>query len=156
LIRSTPRSNAPLAILAALLLAGLAGCATSPRADPLSADEARQQVTEAELGFARSMANRDLAAFGRFIAEDAVFFSGKEPLRGRDAIIRAWTPFFAATEAPFSWAPDKVEISAGGTLGLTSGPVQSSAGTPTGRFTSIWQRQTDGAWRVVFDAGSDD
>jgi ketosteroid isomerase-like protein len=136
------------------VLAGLGACATRPAAPTV--DEARQQVTESELAFARTMANRDLVAFGNFIADDAVFFSGKEALRGKDAVLKAWKPFFDAPEAPFSWSPDRVEIAAGGTLGLTGGPVYSSAGALTGRFSSIWQRQPDGAWRVVFDSGSDD
>ncbi len=101
------------------------------------------------------MADRDLTAFGRFIAADAVFYSGKEPLRGRDAVLKAWAPFFASPEAPFSWQPDRVEISGGGTLGSTSGPVYSSTGTLTGRFNSVWQRQPGGEWRIVFDSGSD-
>lgn len=101
------------------------------------------------------MADRDLAAFGRFIAPDAVFYSGTEPLRGRDAVLKAWAPFFAAPDAPFSWQPDRVEISGNGTLGSTSGPVYSSSGALTGRFNSIWQRQPGGEWRIVFDSGSD-
>jgi len=136
------------------VLAGLYGCVSTPR--PLSPEEARQQVTETELAFARTMANRDLAAFGRFIAVDAVFHSGKQAIRGRDAVIEAWKPFFASLEAPFSWSPDRVEVSGNGTLGSTSGPVVSSSGALTGRFKSIWQRQADGQWRIVFDSGSDD
>jgi ketosteroid isomerase-like protein len=154
LTRSTRSDNAFRLAALVLLLAGLGGCASGTATRDL--DAARQQVTETELAFARTMANRDLAAFGSFIAEDAVFFSGKEPLRGREAVIKAWKPFFDAPEAPFSWAPDRVEIAGGGNLGMTSGPVHSSAGTLTGRFKSIWQRQPDGAWRVVFDSGSDD
>jgi ketosteroid isomerase-like protein len=137
----------------ALLAAGLVACAAGPR--PLSADDARQQVTEAELAFARTMANRDLAAFTRFIAEDAVFYSGQQPLRGRDAVLEAWKPFFSSPEAPFSWQPDRVEVSGNGTLGSTSGPVYSSNGALTGRFHSVWQRQPGGEWRIVFDSGSD-
>lgn len=153
--RSTARRSSVLtAALSALGLAGLSGCASGPR--PLGADEARQQVTQTELAFARTLANRDLAAFGRFIAEDAVFHSGKDVIRGRDAVIKAWTPFFSSPDAPFSWSPDRVEVSGNGTLGSTSGPVVSSSGALTGRFHSIWQRQPDGQWRIVFDSGSDD
>ncbi len=139
--------------LSALLLAALAGCASTPAT--LSTAEARQQVTEAEQAFARTMASRDIEAFGRFIAEDAVFISGKEPLRGREAIVKAWAGFFSAPEAPFSWTPDRVEISGNGALGSPSGPVYSNAGKLTGRFNSIWQRQPGGEWRIVFDSGSD-
>jgi len=107
------------------------------------------------MAFARTMANRDLTAFGQFIAEDAVFYSGKEPLRGRDAVLKAWAPFFNTPEAPFSWQPDRVEVAGRGTLGATSGPVYGSNGAQTGRFNSVWQRQPGGEWRIVFDAGSD-
>jgi ketosteroid isomerase-like protein len=154
LTRSTARrSSVLIAALPAFLLAGLCGCSSTPRT--LSADEAKQQVTETELAFARTLANRDLTAFGRFIADDAVFHSGKDVLRGRDAVIKAWAPFFSSPDAPFSWSPDRVEIAGNGTLGSTSGPVVSSNGATTGRFHSIWQRQ-GGQWRIVFDSGSDD
>jgi ketosteroid isomerase-like protein len=153
LTRSTRENSALLRTAPVLLLAGLAACAHGPR--PLPVEEARRQVTEVERAFARTMADRDLTAFSRFIAEDAVFHSGKEPLRGRDAVIKAWTPFFSSPEAPFSWQPEQVEVAAGGTLGSTSGPVYSSSGALTGRFSSIWQRQPGGEWRIVFDSGSD-
>ena len=134
------------------MLAGLSACAA--RGPSLDFDAARQQVTEVEMAFARTMANRDLTAFASFIAPDAVFFSGKQPLRGRDAVVAAWKPFFDAPEAPFSWSPDHVEISGRGSLGMTTGPVYSSAGKLTGRFNSIWRREASGEWRVVFDKGS--
>ncbi len=140
--------------LPALVLAGLAGCQSAPPAQ--SPDEARQSVTEAELAFANTMANRDITAFARFIADDAVFHSGKRALRGRDAVVEGWKPYFTSPQAPFSWSPDRIEIAGHGQLALTSGPVVSSSGTPAGRFTSIWQRQRDGRWQVVFDAGSDE
>lgn len=149
---SSTRTSSLVAGLALALL-GLGGCAT--RLPPLTAEEARQEVTEAELAFARTMANRDLAAFGSFIAEDAVFINGDRPLRGRQAVVEAWAPLFQGAEAPFSWVPDRVEIAAGNSLGYTSGPVTSSSGRQTGWFHTVWQRQRDGSWRVVFDSGSD-
>lgn len=138
-----------------MLLTGLlaAGCATQPAA--LSTDEARQQVTETELAFARSMANRDLAAFATFIADDAVFLDGNDALRGRAAVVNGWSRLFEGTEPPFSWAPDRVEIASGGRLGYSSGPVTRANGQRAGRFNSVWQRHADGRWQIVFDAGSD-
>lgn len=139
------------AVVAAALLLG--GCASTRPA--LTSEEARQQVTETELAFARTMANRDLTAFGSFIAEDAVFLNGDRALRGRQAIVEAWTPLFQGVEPPFSWSPDRIEVGGGNTLGYTSGPVTSGSGRQTGRFNSVWQRQRDGRWQIVFDAGTD-
>jgi ketosteroid isomerase-like protein len=116
--------------------------------------EVRQaEVFAAERAFARSMAERDFVAFGRYVADDCVFFSGSMPLRGREAVLGAWKPFFDGAEPPFSWEPDQVEVLASGDLALSTGLVKDPAGTVTARFNSIWQRQPDGRWLVVFDKG---
>jgi ketosteroid isomerase-like protein len=70
------------------------------------------------------------------------------------ALGRAWRPYFEGTEAPFSWHPDVVEVLDSGDLAPTSGPVLTPAGQAAGRCNSIWRRDGDGVWRVVFDRGS--
>jgi ketosteroid isomerase-like protein len=130
---------------ATLLVTGLAA-QSSP-------EQRRDEILAAERAFARSMAERDFAAFGRYVAEDCVFFSGSTPLRGRAAVLAAWEAFFEGASAPFSWEPDQVEVLASGDLALSTGPVKDPGGTVMARFTSIWQRQGDGVWRVVFDKG---
>ncbi len=116
--------------------------------------DAAGQVEARERAFARTMAERDLDAFGTFVSDEAVFFNGNEPIRGREAIVAAWAPFFQGQEAPFAWEPDVVTVLASGGLALSSGPVRNAAGEPAGRFNSIWRLEPDGVWRVVFDKGS--
>jgi ketosteroid isomerase-like protein len=118
-----------------------------------SLDTRRAEVFAAERAFARSMADRDFAAFGRYVAEDSVFFSGSTPLRGREAVLAAWQPFFAGPSAPLSWEPAQVEVLASGELALSTGLVKNPEGVVTARFNSVWQRQRDGRWLVVFDKG---
>jgi len=113
----------------------------------------RQQVGDAERAFAKTMANRDHAAFSRFVSEEAVFFSGPSPLHGRQAVADFWKRFYEKPQAPFSWEPDKVEVLASGTLALTTGPVHDPSGKLIGRFNSIWRQEAPGVWRVVFDKG---
>jgi ketosteroid isomerase-like protein len=113
-----------------------------------------RQVEAREIAFARTMADRDLAAFLTFLSPEAIFFNGNEPLRGRERIERAWAPFFAGPAAPFSWHPDLVQVLDSGELALTSGPVRDPSGAVVGRFNSVWRRDADGQWRVVFDKGS--
>jgi len=131
--------------LASLLIAGPATAQTN-------ADLARQ-VFVAESSFAHTMAARDHEAFASFIAPDAIFFSRQGPLRGRAAVLEAWAPFFAGPDAPFSWRPELVEVLDSGTLALTSGPVRDPTGRQTGTFNSIWRREPNDQWRVVFDKG---
>ena len=115
--------------------------------------ELAQEVREAETAFAASMAARDLDAFSALLAEEAVFFGGNDVLRGRAAVVAGWKPFFSGAEAPFSWAPETVEVLDSGTLAISSGPVKRPDGTPSGTFNSIWRLEKDGVWRVVFDKG---
>jgi ketosteroid isomerase-like protein len=137
-------------------VAALAGCACAliVNAQTPALDAARQEVFAAERAFARSMAERDFAAFGRHIASDAIFFAGRQPLRGRDAVLAGWKAFYDGAAAPFSWEPDQVEVLASGQLALSTGPVRDPKGEVVARFNSIWQRQGDGRWLVVFDKGS--
>ena len=134
-----------LAVFATLALPMAAGAATH--------EELVEQVRAAETAFARTMAVRDHAAFGTFVAEEGVFFGGRGPLRGAAAVSEGWKRFFEGAEAPFSWKPETVEVLASETLALTSGPVLDPAGAPVGVFTSIWRLEADGRWRVVFDKG---
>jgi ketosteroid isomerase-like protein len=62
--------------------------------------------------------------------------------------------FFQGPDAPFSWHPDVVAVLDSGTLALSSGTVFGPAGEAAGRFNSVWRKDPDGQWRVVFDQGS--
>jgi len=117
-------------------------------------EAARAEVFAAERDFARSMAERDFAGFGRHVAEDTVFFGGRGVQRGRDAVLAAWKGFFDGVQAPFSWQPDQVEVLDSGQLALSTGLVRNARGQVIARFNSIWARQGDGRWLVIFDKGS--
>ena len=131
--------------------AALCACAAvGPRPSP---EQARLEVMAAERAFARTMADRDLAAFASFLSEETVFFSGPEPLRGKREVLAFWSRFYSGPAAPFSWEPDEVEVLDSGTLAHSSGPVSNAQGVPTSRFNSVWRREADG-WRIVFDKGS--
>ena len=115
--------------------------------------DAAAEVRAAETAFAKSMADRNLAAFTALLAEEAVFFDGKGVMRGKSAVAADWKRFFDGPSAPFLWAPAEVEVLPSGTLGFTSGPVYDPKGQRVGTFNSVWQRQDDGSWKIVFDKG---
>ncbi|WP_051362391.1 YybH family protein [Solimonas soli] len=119
------------------------------------ADALRAEVAATERAFARSMADRDFAAFQRFLADDAVFVGGPRPLRGKPEVAAAWKAFFDGKAAPFSWQPQQVEVLASGTLALSRGPVHDPAGQRISGFSSIWRREAPGVWKIVFDQGAE-
>jgi ketosteroid isomerase-like protein len=138
---------------AMILVAGVFALAAAGAADGETTAELAAQVRAAETAFAATMAKRDLAAFGTFVAEEALFFGRRAVLRGRNAVVDGWKPFFDGPKAPFSWAPETVEVLDSGTLAMSSGPVLDPEGNVTGSFSSIWRREADGRWRVLFDKG---
>ena len=140
---------------ASLICLTLLMAAVAAAGEP-TVDQLRQQVEDTERAFARTMADRDHAAFTSFLAAEAVFFSGEKPLRGRQQVAEAWAAFFAEPEAPFSWEPETVVVLDSGTLALSSGPVRDPAGQRFATFNSIWRLEPDGQWRIVFDKGSQD
>ena len=114
--------------------------------------QAQREVREREVAFAKTMADRDQAAFASFVSVEAVFV-GRTTLRGRQQISDGWKPFFEGAQPPFSWRPETVEVLESGTLALTSGPVFDPQEKQIGTFNSIWRREPDGRWRVIFDKG---
>ena len=116
-------------------------------------EKARAEVVAAERAFAKSMADRDIDAFASWLSEEAIFFTGSEPLRGKEAVLAWWSRYFTAVNPPFSWDPDQVEVTSSGTLALSTGPVLDSDGVLIGRFNSVWRLEKK-AWRIVFDKES--
>src|SRR5262245_61452182 len=111
--------------------------------------ELKDQVRRTEIAFAKTLADRDPAAFVKFLAPDAIFMSNGQASRGPGQIADRWKRFFEAATAPFSWAPEFVEVIDGGTLALSSGPVRDPEGKRIGTFNSVWRREADGQWRIV-------
>ncbi len=80
-------------------------------------------------------------AFTRHLAADAVFVGGPNVFRGAAEVAGGWKRFFAPGSAvPFSWAPERVVVTATGDLAFSSGPVRNPAGARV-------------AWKAVLDSG---
>jgi ketosteroid isomerase-like protein len=113
------------------------------------------EVRAAENAFAKTMADRDHKAFARFVADDAAFFGRNSVSRGKQAVVESWAGMFEGPKAPFSWSSEAAVVLDSGTLALSYGPVYDAEGKRFGTFNSIWRREADGTWKVIFDKGCD-
>ena len=138
-------------LLLAVIMPLLFACTAGTRIEKV---DLRQQLMDTERAFARTMADRDHAAFVSYLADDAVFFAGAEPMRGKQRVADDWKRFFEKPVAPFSWEPEQVEVLESGTLALSTGPVYDPGGKVIATYNSIWRLEAPGRWRIVFDKGS--
>jgi ketosteroid isomerase-like protein len=141
-----------LTALAALSLAAAAAIASPAGSlDSLVAAERSFSATSVEKGMRE--------AFLTFLADDGTIFrpyamNGKEVWQAR-----------RPSPATLIWDPSYAEVSAGGDLGITTGPWEfrppaDSTGVVAperighGHFVTAWRRQADGSWRVAADMGT--
>lgn len=130
-------------------------CACTTTAPRSGLAQLQQEVANTERAFAKTMADRDHAAFVALLSEETVFFNGPQPLRGKAAVAEFWKRFYAEPKPPFSWEPERVEVLDSGTLALSTGPVRDPAGKHVANYSSIWRLEVPGTWRIVFDQGWD-
>jgi ketosteroid isomerase-like protein len=123
---------------------------------------AADQIVKSDAAFAQSVAAKDRTKFLSFIADVTTFNGGTaNELRGRDAVMKAWADFFAPDGPMLTWTPTKGEVIGAGDVGYTTGRSvyrqKDANGKVTerlGQYLTVWRKQADGSWKVVFDTGS--
>lgn len=133
-----------LFILAALLLA----FARPAEAQPAEAS----QIVAAERAFAADglMMGVD-GSFLKWSTDDAIMIAGGAPQRAHDILDP--NAVFDPTAPSLVWWPNWSGIAKSGDLGFTTGGVE-VGGRRTGHYFTIWQRQSDGSWKWVYDGGT--
>ena len=157
-VRRVRRVGVALLVLAAFALTGsrvVAGQNPTRNATPERVAEAA--MLKADRDFNRAVADCDMSRFLSLVAEDATFNGS----RGREAVGKAWAPFFSADGPRLSWAPTKAESLVAGDVGYTVGTWERRTPAPGGtvkithgQYLTVWQKQKDGSWQATFDTGS--
>jgi ketosteroid isomerase-like protein len=79
---------------------------------------------------------------------------------GKKAIAKAIQDDFSSGD--LTWRPNAVGVARSGDLGYTSGlyelRLKSTAGgvADNGKYLTIWKKEPDGSWRVLFDTFNSD
>lgn len=148
--------------LATAVFALLGGCAASPAERDEDVEAVERELMEADRAFARDTALRGVDGWVSAFAEDGKMVGGGPIVEGHEAIREA----MEALSRPgysLTWEPVFAEAAASGDLGYTHGTyrreVRREEGEPfveTGRYVTIWRRDSGGAFKVVLDVGSPD
>jgi ketosteroid isomerase-like protein len=140
----------PLLLLLLTTLAiqahGQAPC-PAPIADSLLAADRR---------FAADAQKDGLPGWLRHFAEDAQGLAPDDrEIRGKSAITQYYTQAFANPAAIPRWTPMRADCASDGSLGFTYGTWRSQAAEgPVGQYVTVWRKQSDASWKVVFDLGN--
>ena len=114
------------------------------------------QMREAERNFAKEsvMVGRN-ASFVKNFAEESVIFTDKWVTNGR----QFWKDR-KLSPVVLKWEPEFMDISDSRDFGISTGPWEAQEYRPntapvsTGYFLTVWKKQSNGAWKVILDAGS--
>ncbi|WP_374513057.1 DUF4440 domain-containing protein [Brevundimonas sp.] len=134
-----------LAFVAALA----AGSPSSARQSDAAPDAA--PVVAAERAFAADAPTLGIAgSFNKWSVPEAIVIAGGRAQRIGEVYPDRPRP---ADEPLLEWWPNFAGIARSGDLGFTTGGV-AVGGQRTGHYFTIWERQSDGSWKWVYDGGS--
>ena len=113
-------------------------------------------MREAERNFAReSVTYGRKSAFVNNLAEESVIFTDRWITSGR----QHWKEIKPGPSV-LKWEPEYMDIALSGDFGISTGPWEVQEYRPnslplaTGYFLSVWQKDEEGSWKVILDAGS--
>lgn len=141
-----------------LLCVMIAVCASAGWAQ---AKPGAEPLMQADRDFNKATQERRLDGWMDYMADNIVL-GHEEPNIGKDAVRKAMASL-NDPDASLTWAPTYGEMFASGDLGFTTGKwvrkgkdKQGVERVRTGRYLSVWKKQADGSWKVVWDGGAPD
>jgi ketosteroid isomerase-like protein len=145
--------------MAAILWQSRATVAASPASDA-------SVLTKADQAFDAATAARGQEGFASFIADDMTTVrENQDVVRGKAQFVDGWKGLFTTPGLSVRWQPQLGRISDDRTMGFTVGTYQtlrkqegegSARMVGSGKYVTIWRKQPDGSWKVVFDSGVKD
>ncbi len=131
-------------VFAAVLLAAAPALAQTPDAAPIVAAERAFAADFPALGFGGS--------FQKWSRPDSILING-----GQAQTVAAVFEGAPLTRQPgeplIEWWPTFAGVARSGEMGFTTGPAARDQ-EGYGHYFTVWRRQADGAWRWVYDGGS--
>ncbi|MDQ3908756.1 MAG: DUF4440 domain-containing protein [Acidobacteriota bacterium] len=121
-------------------------------------------IREADAGWMKVFSAKDLDKSVAFVAAEGSVLAPNAPIATGGAAVRTlFAGFFTLPNLQISWHPAKAEVARSGELGYTSGAYQMTFNDPSGKqvndrgkYVTIWKKQADGSWKVMYDIFNSD
>ena len=119
-------------------------------------------LLKADRDFNQATKDKKLEGWMPFMADDVVLLRGK-PVFGKDAVRATLKSDWDDPEYSLTWEPKRAEMFQSGKMGNTSGRWtyvgKNAKGEKVrlhGDYLTVWQKQSDGALKVIYDGGTTD
>jgi len=145
------------------IMAGLTIVVLSTGAAPAqTGTDAADGVRAADAAWMKVYSAKDLNKSVAFFDEQGSMLAPNAPVAtGKAAISPLIARDFASGD--LVWHADKVGVSLSGDLGYSSGTYKFTFKDPSGRpaidngkYLTVWKKQADGSWKVLFDTFNSD
>lgn len=108
-------------------------------------------IVAAEIAFSRAAKERgQWTAFRLYAAPGALLHGGNGPFA-----IEPWLATQKDPPAAVQWEARTVVMSCDGATAVSQGRYRDPQGK-VGNFVTVWERQSDGSYKYIYDAGGDD
>jgi len=165
-------NRAPLLAItiAAISVAGAIGCSKPTLNPPTAGERAIQNIAAAKVAinaasdeWNKAIAAKDLDRCIAFYENDAVLFAPNAPAAvGKEAIRAAWKQLLSGPKVQITFPSTEIDVARSADLAVQRGAFQAAftdgkgrTTTENGRFVIVWQKQPDGAWKVMADTNAD-
>lgn len=126
--------------------------------------KAEDALLAADAGWMKVYAAKDLKKSVAFCDDEASMLPPNAPIAtGKDALTKLIGSAFAIPNYTLSWHANKVGVAQSGELGYTSGTYDFGLKDPSGKtisdrgkYLTVWKKEADGSWKVLFDMFSSD
>jgi ketosteroid isomerase-like protein len=133
-----------------------------PPAQAPQAPATELTLLEADRDFNKATQEKGLEGWMQFMADDVILLRGK-PVFGKDAVRSTLKSDWDEPGYSLSWEPKRGEMFKSGRMGNTSGRwtyrgknEKGEKITLQGDYLTVWQKQADGSWKVIYDGGTPD
>src|SRR5437667_12545589 len=123
-----------------------------------------QALRDLDAQWSKDAGAKDVDKTVSYYAESAVVMPpNASAATTKEAIRSAWKEMLTSPGAAISWKTTKVEVAKSGDLAYVSGTYEETmtdaSGKPVndrGKYVEVWEKQTDGTWKVVADIWNSD
>jgi len=151
-------------IVTPLIALGFARAASAQQASVKASGNVRSAIETANTGFIAALKAGDAVKAAAIYTDDAVVYApGAPAMRGREAIAAGFGGWLSQDNVTqFTLNSEEVVVSGdyafeSGTYTMATQPKSGGdAQTDSGKYLTVWKRQSDGSWKLHRDAWNSD